>query len=172
MTAAAAMQREAVGLVLVAVLPLRLLRRLCLRRAAGNEGRQRIDIARLGLLRARLGLLRARLMTEVLLTVALLARLIGLRVALDEGLRVRRNEGLRLARAEGLIGGERLAVILAFFELLVTALLDMLVVSAAAFRPRRLEVRILLAELLVRRRDQPEIMFGVLEIVFGRNRVA
>ena len=37
---------------------------------------------------------------------------------------------------------------------------------------RRLEVRILLAELFLRGRDQAEIMLGVLEVIFGRDRIA
>jgi len=58
----------------------------------------------------------------------------------------------------------------ALLELLVRARLELLIV-AAAFRAR-LEVRILLAELLLCRRDQTEIMFGMLKIVLGRDRIA
>ena len=153
--AAAAMQREAVGLVLVAVRPV-LLRRLGLRRAPGDEGRQCV--------RAYLRLRRTRLLAEVRLTFARLIRLI---VALHEGLRIRRDERLRLARAERLVAGER-RFVLAVVELLVVAL-KLLVVAALG---PRLEVRIVLAELLLRRRDQAEIMFGVLEIIFRRDRIA
>jgi hypothetical protein len=46
-----------------------------------------------------------------------------------------------------------------------------LLVVAAAFGTR-LEVRIVLAELLLRRRDQAEIMFGMLKVVFSRYRIA
>jgi hypothetical protein len=102
----------------------------------------------------------------------LLARLIGLIVALHERLGVRRNERLRLALAECLVGCERLVVVVAFLELLVIALLEVLVVSARTFGPRRLKVRVLLAELLVRHRNQPEIMFRVLEIIFRRDGIA
>ena len=131
MTATPAMQREAVRLaaILEAVLSLR---RLRLRRTAGDEGRQAAIIARLGLLHARLGL-----------AIALLARLRIL--ALYERLRILWNVRLWLAR------------------------LELLVVAALG---TRLEVRILLPELLLRGGDQAEIMLGVLEIVFGGNRIA
>ena len=162
------MQREAIRLaaILIAVLALR---RLRLRRRAGDEGRQDLDVTGLGLGRAWLvpGFRRLR--------VALLARLIRLVVALNERLRVRRNVRLRLARAEGLVRHEGLLpVVPAILEVILVAGLELLVVAAAAtaFRPLRLEVRILLAELLVRRRDQAEIMLGVLEVVFGRHRIA
>ena len=45
--------------------------------------------------------------------------------------------------------------------------------TAGRCRPRaRMEVRIVLAELLLRRGDQAEIMLGMLEIVFRRDRIA
>jgi len=152
------MQREAVRLAGAILVAVRALRLLWLRRAAGDEGRQAAIVARLGLLRAWLLLL--------LLVIALLARLIIV-VALHEGLRILRKIGL-LTRAEWLLV-EGLTVLFAFVELLVRARLELLVV--AALRPR-LEVRVLLAELLLRHRDQPEIMLGVLEIVLGRDRIA
>ena len=64
---------------------------------------------------------------------------------------------------------EGLLALFAFFELLVRARLELLVVAALS---ARLEVRVLLAELLLRCRDQSEIMLGVLEIVLGRDRIA
>ena len=91
------------------------------------------------------------------------ARLIGLRVARHEGLRIRRNVGLRLARAERRLG-ERLGSSSPVFEILVLARLELLVVAAAF--GARLEVRIVLPELLLRRRDQAEIMLGMLESSF------
>jgi len=42
----------------------------------------------------------------------------------------------------------------------------------AGFRARRLKIGILLPELLLRGRDQPEIMFGVLKVIFRRDRIA
>ena len=155
MAAAAAMQREAVGLaaILVPVLALRRLLRLrCA--AARDERRQCAFVAGLGLLRARLRL-----------TLALLARLIIL--ALNERLRILRQIGL-LARAIRLL--ERPTVLVALIvELLVGARLELLIVAALG---ARLEVRILLAELLLRGCDQTEVMFGVLEIIFRRDRIA
>ena len=43
---------------------------------------------------------------------------------------------------------------------------------AALLRLLLLVIRILLAELLLRRGDQPEIMFGVLVVIFGGDRVS
>jgi len=156
MAAAAAMQRKAVGLaaILVSVLALRRLLLLLLLRAPGDEGRQGAFVGGLGLLCARLRL-----------SVALLARLIIL--ALRERLRILRQIRL-LARAVRLL--ERAAVLVALIvELLVGARLELLIVAALG---ARLEVRILLAELLLRGRDQTEVMFGVLEIIFRRDRIA
>jgi hypothetical protein len=97
----------------------------------------------------------------------LFARLIVV-VALHKGLRILRQIGL-LARAKRLLCEGLAVLVAAFLELLVRARLELLVV--AALRPR-LEIRVLLAELLLRHRDQPEIMLGMLEIVLGRDRIA
>src|SRR4029078_4875010 len=80
-----------------------------------------------------------------------------------------RNVWLRLARAERLVPCEGLAVLVAVLEAVVAAQLELWIVAALG---ARLEVRILLAELLLRRGDQAKIMLGMLEIVFGRNRIA
>ena len=147
------MQREAIRLaaaILVAVLALR----LCLLwRAPGDEGRQAAIVALVGLRRARL-----------LLVIALLAGLII--VALNEGLRILRQVGL-LARAVRLL--KRPAVLLALLELLIGARLELLIVATLG---AWLEIRVLLAELLLRSRDQTEIMFGVLKIILRRDRIA
>ena len=89
-------------------------------------------------------------------------------VALYERLRILWDVRLRLVRAECLFA-KRLGVFIAILELLVRARLELLVVAALG---TRLEVRILLPELLLRGGDQAEIMLGVLEIVFGGNRIA
>jgi hypothetical protein len=161
------MQRKAIRLsaILVTVWPLR---RLRLRRTPGDEGREA------GIRVARLGLRHARLVAHLgRLCVAHLARLIGLAVARHERLRIGRNVGLRLlARTESLIGGERLPVVAAILEFFGARLELLVVAAAAAFLALRLEIRILLAELLVRRRDQAEIMLSMLEVVFGRDRIA
>jgi hypothetical protein len=154
MTTTAPMQWETIRLstaILVAVLALRLRR---LWRTSGNEGRQSAAFV------AGLGLRRARLR----LTVALLARLIVV-VALHEGLRILRKIGL-LSGAERLL---ELSVFVALIELLIGTRLELLVVPA--FRAR-LKIRVLLAELLLRGSDQAEIMFGMLEVILGRDRIA
>jgi hypothetical protein len=160
MAPAPAVQREAVGLaaIVIAILAVRWRRR---RRATRDEGRQRIDRGGFALRRARLVALLGR---------SAFARglLIRLRLAWHERLCVRRQIGLRLARPErGL--AERLLIVVAVFEIVVVARLKLLVV---AFRARSLEVRILLAELLLRDRDQAEIVLGMLEVIFSRNRIA
>src|SRR6185312_14964827 len=103
---------------------------------------------------------------------ALLIRLRG--VTRNERLRIRRNVRLRLTGAERrfvaeLLAALRLVVILAVFEAFLVALRELLVVALGALR---LEVRILLAELFLRGCDQAEIMLGMLEIIFSRNRIA
>jgi hypothetical protein len=158
MAAAATMQREAIPLtatVLVSVLALRGLR--LLRRAARDERRQTGLVARLGLRRTRL----------LLLNVALLTRLILIIVACER-LRVLLNVRLWFARAERLLA-KVLAVLVAVLELLVGAGLELLLVAAFG---TRLEIRVLLAELFLRGRDEPEIMLGMLEIILRRNVIA
>src|SRR3954465_11039829 len=169
MTAPATMQRKTIRLA-AAILEAVLSRRgLWLRCSSGDEGRQ--TLGHIACFRLRRTRLRPRLLR--LLSVVLFARLIRLLVALDERLCIRRDVGLRLlARAVALIGGEGLLrVVAAVLEILLVARLELLVVAAAAFGPG-LEVRVLLAELFVRRRDQAEIMLGMLEVVFGRDRIA
>ncbi len=163
MAAAAAVQRETIRLVVVAVALLGMLR--LHRRAAGDEGRQGIDAALLRALDARLRLVLVPLLVRLLL--ARLMLLIGLLVLalLRERLRIARNIGLRLVRAEWRLAGEGLrGLVLAVLEAVVATLLPERVV--AGFRAR-LILRIVLAELLLRRRDQAEIMLGVLEIILG-----
>ena len=100
--------------------------------------------------RARLKVLRLRLLRmEILLLIVmmlLLARIIW----------------LRLARCERLTADARL---------LVVAVLVALVSAAHLARLLLLIVRLTLPELLLRGRDQTEIVLGVLEIIFRRNRI-
>src|SRR5581483_274660 len=174
MAPAPPVQRETIRLaaILVAVRSvlagriMRLLGRLR-RSATRDEGRQ----AFMGAF-AVLVLLRARLVPLFLrLAIALLARLIILIVvARREWLRVLRQIRLRLA--DGVRRLERLhAVVFAVLELALGARLLELLLIAAAFRAR-LEIRILLAELLLRGSDQAEIVLGMLQIIFRRNRIA
>jgi hypothetical protein len=157
-------QRETVRLAAILetvlrALIIRLLRRLWRRSAAGDEGRQ--ALMPVALLRARLIALLVRL------TIALLARLIILIVARRERLCALRQIGLRLTRRVRRL--ERLVLVVAFLESLFLTRLELLVVAAAFLT--RLEVWILLPELLLRGGDQAEIMFGVLEIVFRCDRI-
>ena len=160
MATAAAMQWKAIGLAAVVVTVLAL--RLRLWGAAGDECRQTGVAVCFRLRDARLlaNFLRLRV-----------AWLIGPVVARHEWLRIWRDVRLRLARAERLVAGERLSVVVAVLEIILVARLELLIVSAPALRPR-LKVWILLAELLVRDRDQPEVMFGMLKVIFRRNRIA
>ena len=150
MAAASAVQRETVGLVVVAVLALvgTWMRLVLL--PAGDEGRQPVDVA----IGRRVALR--------------LARLVGLALlVLREGLCVARDIGLRLAGAVRRIGGaahRRLAIVVA-------------VVEATLAHPgrlilRALEVGIVLPELLLRRGDHAVIVLGVLIVILRRDRIA
>src|SRR5262245_40561183 len=148
MAAPAAVQRKAIRLVVVAVRArLRLLRRLL---RAGDEGRQPIDIAAV---RGRVALV-------------LLARLIGLVLLLRERLRVARDVGLRLACPI------RRFALTASGRLLVVAVIEALVAGARHVGLGTHEVRVVLAELLLRRGDHAIIVLGVLVVVFGGDRIA
>ena len=157
MTTAPAMQRETVGLIVVSVRPLRSLIVLRLRRvAAGDEGRQPIDVARA--FRCIRGP-RARL-----LRLRLLVLWIRLRVA--------RDVGLRLARAERLVARThpRLAVVVAVLERIIARVAGVVVRPDVSIGP--IALRVALAELLLRGGNQAEIMFGMLIVVLCGNRIA
>jgi hypothetical protein len=167
-TAPAAMQREAVGLALiaVAVLPiltvraLMVLRRILLRLlrslAAGNERRQTIDIFVVVLLKV---LLRPRL-------IVLLLRLLWLEILLLRLLLWIERLLLRCRRV-------RLA---AHVRLIVTLVVKGVIAAAvrAAGLSRLLLVvrRLVLPQVLLRGGNQTKIMLGVLVVVFGGNRIA
>ena len=170
MAPAPAMQRETVRLPAAILVAVRALRLALLRRSAGDEGRQRrlpsAGLRRLLLLLARWWrLLRAGCRVWPRAADNCCCRA-ARRAAHSAAGRAAARPCRTPARPNGLA-----VLVAAFLELLVRARLELLVVAA---RPRaaRLEVRIVLAELLLRRRDQPEIMFGVLEIIFGRDRIA
>jgi hypothetical protein len=149
-----------------------------LRLRAGNEGRQAIDAAgvrdnrlRLGLrliLRLRPVFARLAMFAGLMLFARLLLALKGLALArLEIALRVvalsvfARHERLRLLRNEaGFLAeiGEALALVLAFVRR-----------RHFVFGAR---LRLVLPELLLSGCDQPEIMFGVLVVVLGSNRIA
>jgi hypothetical protein len=159
MPAAAAVQREAIlrsVIAVRAVLPLRpviaVLGLLMLRLSASDERRQPVDVALV--FRSRM-LLRPRLKLLLMLLRLMLLRLIVMLIA--------RMVRLRLA------WGERLAADM--------GLLAIAVVVAVIGGPAHLAGRLLLVigltlpQLLLRRNDDAEIVFGVLIIIFRRNRV-
>jgi hypothetical protein len=177
MTAAAAM-KPAVALAVVAVASA-ILRRL--RLPAGDERRQPAGIVaallrlmllrlvllwlRLVLLRLKLRLLR-RLVLLVLRPVEL--RLTAVRLLPAIGLLLLR---LLLRLEVGLLAAE---VLLRLLPALagVAAVLGNALGARISWRGLRLVVRILLTELLLRRRDQAQIVLGVLVMGFGGDVVA
>jgi hypothetical protein len=149
-------QREAVTLVVVAVLiepliaGLRLLGRRLL--AAGNERWQPIDVAAT-VRSARLAwALHNGLMLRLLL--------------LWERLRVARQVGLRLARSKRHLADDRLLIAVVLVEHLLARTAGRVVLGAGG------EMRIVLAKLLLRRRDQTVVVLRVLVVVLCRDRIA
>jgi len=144
------MQRESIGLVVVAVLiealiaSLTLLRRRCLL-CTSNKRRQPIDVAP-SVVR---GLL-ARALDVDLRLVALLLR---------KRLCITRQERLRLAHAERRIACSLLLITLFLFKHIVTRATGPFVLDTR-------EVRVVLSELLLRRGDQTVVVLRVLVVVF------
>src|SRR5215813_5917895 len=154
MTAPPPMQRETVALSLKAVLPITLvcwlrcdLRR---RRAAGDKGRQALDVAVvfLGCRVLQVTTAETRLLTK------LLARLEELRITRQIGLRISRTEGRLLAHAR-----QAGWLVIPLVADIVTQLVPPVDSTFAAEEGSRLP------ELVLRRGDEAEIMLGVLEIV-------
>ncbi len=140
-------------------------RAIHLRLRAGDEGGQAIDAAGVGNHRLRLGLrliLRLRTMLAFAMMFARLVALVGLAVATlfarivvaDVGLRLLRDEARLLAEMR-----EALALVVAVFRRRLRFVVDA-------------RLRLVLPELLLRGCDQAEIMFGVLVVVLGRDRIA
>src|SRR5580658_154390 len=155
MTAAAAMQRKAVRLSIMAVgvcRPLGLLRWLLMGGlTAGDERRQAFHLL---IVRLRRVLLRTRLVGLWLwLEVRLRLRLLLLALIVR----------LRFARREWLAAN----------RLFVVSIVERIVGRIAAHVARLLlGIGLALTELFLRGGDQTEIMFGVLVIVFGGDRIA
>jgi hypothetical protein len=180
---APAVQWEAIGRTVVAILaalivlpvrtvrpirPLPLLRRR-LRLAASDEGRQPFDVFVIGRLEVLVpGLvvllwLLMRLLVLRRLLVVLLRLLIVRRLVLLRRLLLALIVGLLLWR-------ERLA---AHGRLLIVAVVKRVVgVIAALLRLLLIEGRLGLPKVFLRGGDQAEIMFGVLVVVFCRDRIA
>jgi len=187
MAPAPAMQREAIRRTVIAILaalivlpiravrpirplgPLPLLRRR-LRLAAGDEGRQPFDVFVVG----RLEVLLPRLVMRLLLRLRILLRLL-VRLLVVLWLRLLRLLvllRLLLALIIGLLlRRERLA---AHGRLVIIAVVKRVVgVIAALLRLLLLiERRLGLPKVFLRGGDQAEIMFGVLVVVFCRDRIA
>jgi len=155
-----------------AIRPLTVLWGLRLRLTAGDERRQPFDVAlgfRRHLLRARLELLRLRLVLLRLIGLRLIMLLVVLRlIMLLVMLRLimlwlARIERLGLARRERLAGHGRLV-----------AIVIVAVVGIVTHAPAGLLLRewLALTKLFLRGGDQAEIMFGVLIIIFGGDRIS
>src|SRR6478752_3715846 len=142
-------------------------RAIHLRLWAGDEGGQAIDAAGVGDHRLRLGLrlilrLRTMLAFAMMFARLLVALLVGLTLAAllarivvaDVGLLLLRDEARLLAEMR-----EALALVVAIFRRRLRFVVDAW-------------LRLVLPELLLRGCDQAEIMFGVLVVVLGRDRVA
>ena len=129
-----------------------------LRLRSGNERWQAIDTDAVGNHRLWLGLRRLKLRLRAMLAGRmLLARLVGLALA---RIVVTRHERLRLRRDEaGLLPEIRKA-----FALVLAVLGRHFVLGA--------RLRLILTELFLGSGDQPEIMFGMLEIAFRHDRIA
>jgi len=146
------MQREAVGLVVVAVLVealiarLALLRRRCLLRAS-NKRRQPIDVAA----SVARGLLAPALDMDLVLRLEVLL--------LRKRLRIAWQLRLRLAHAVRRVAHNLLLITLLLIKCIVTRATGDLVFDAR-------EVRIVLPELLLRRGDQTVVVLRVLVVVF------
>src|ERR1700722_16125374 len=157
MTAAAAMHRKAIRLSSVMPVgvrrPLGLLRWLMGRLTAGDERRQAFHLL---IVRLRRVLLRTRL---VGLGLGLWLEVLRLRLRL---LLLALIVRLRFARREGLAAN----------RLFVVSIVERIVGRIAAHVARLLlGIGLALTELFLRGGDQTEIMFGVLVIVFGGDRI-
>ena len=169
-------------IVVAAVRPI-VLRRLP---TAGDERRQSLAVTAVcygrglnGRLEVLLRLLLWLLMLRLLLVVLMLrpVLLVRLLIAPAVALRIARRVGrLGIARRVWrLIARVRLALHwLTLHRLIhaVVAVVKIIVAVALALTDRRLVVRVLLAELFLRRGDQAQIMLGVLVIILGGYRVA
>jgi hypothetical protein len=161
--ATATVQREAVAAATVVTvrfaLRLILLRLRLLRLAAGNKGRQPVDVLIVARLRR---VLRPRL--KILLLLGLRLMLLRLLVVLLV-LRLAPIERLRLARRKRLAGQVRLLVVVA---------VEPIIVRIAAHLALRLLliVGLALPVLLLGRGDQTKIVLGMLVVVFGGDRIA
>jgi hypothetical protein len=153
---------------------LALLLRLLLRLATGNEGRKAVHIllaVRLHLLRALVVLLIILLIVLlVILLVILLVVLLIVLVVLIVLIVLLLLWLLALLRIKLLLTrGKRLAGLRLVVAVVIAVILA--VAAGAGLTRLLLVIGLALAELLLRRGDQTKIMFGMLIVVLGRNRV-
>src|SRR5690242_13800860 len=185
MAAPAPMHREAVALralalalafvAVLSVLSRIALSALLLRLATGDEGRQATDVVVVAtMMTLAAALLPATLLLRpaaVLLLALLIARREELGIARQIRLRIAGAERRLLAAALAALHRRARALVLAVVERLVLHVVAaMRVVAALAFGP--IEVRLVLAELLLYGRDHAEIVLGMLIIVLGCHRIA
>jgi hypothetical protein len=143
-----------------------------LRLAAGDEGRQPFDVFVIGRLKALVpGLvvllrwLRLLMRLLVLLRLLVVLRLLMVRrLVLLRLLLLARIVGLLLRRER--LAADRRLVIVAVVKRVVR------VIAAALLRLLLIEGRLGLPKVFLRGGDQAEIMFGVLVVVFCRDRIA
>ncbi len=164
MTAATTVQREAVAAAVIAVgiaLRLILLRLRLLRLAAGDKGRQAVNIlitARWRVLRPRLKmLLRWLLLRLMMLRLVLLLRLMLLLAPIER---------LRLARRKRFAGQMRLLVVVTVKPVVAD------IAAHFALLLLLLIVGLALPVLLLRGGNQAEIVLGVLVVILGGDRIA
>jgi hypothetical protein len=167
----------AIALIMAILVRARILLRLSTTATTGNECRKTTDLVA-AFMATLVGLL-VRLLVRLLLVLRtvlylLIARREGLRVTRDVGLLLRllnRLRHLRLWRVARLVlPHERLAVVLAVVEVVVSRALRRAALLAL-LRLLIVVVGVLLAELLLRSGDQAEIMFGMLVVIFGGDRI-
>ena len=174
MPSAAPVQRKAILLSIIAVrtvLPVRsaiaLLRLLMLRLTAGDERGQAVDVVTLifrsRMLRPRLEMRLLMLLLLLWLIVRLIVLLILLLIVLLIVMLLTRMIRLRLA------WGERLA---AEVWLLAIAVVVALIGPAHLAGLLLLVIGLTLAELLLRRGDDAEIVLGMLVVILRRDRIA
>jgi hypothetical protein len=137
-----------------------------LRLAAGDEGRQPFDV----FIIARLEVLLPGLVVRLLLRLRVLLRLLVVLRLLMVRLLVLLRRLLLALIVRLLLWRERLA---AHGRLVIVAVVIRVVgVIAALLRLLLIEGRLGLPQVFLRGGDQAEIMFGVLVVVFGRDRIA
>ena len=173
----------ALAVLAVAVLLAALVRvGILLRRSAGDERGQAANVA--GILSALLGLRLVRLIVRPRLMLLVMLRLLALVVArlllmmlprlLLLMLRLLLVMLLLWLRVVRLILSVRpKPVFVAIVEAVVAAALRRaLLLRLLALLRLLIVIRVLLPKLFLRRRDQPEVMLGVLIVILGRDRVA